>query len=165
MSQHRNNPESEENAAMTLGNQRAVFAAKMMAQHATDAKPPSTALTPPVCSPLRSIHGITFFPVPEFDNAAVSFGPPESAFLPRRDLPFVPRELEDLVQGIFFQGGHLPPLSPQVDLSKAMRAVNAWLRSFAAAHEAKITTVAYALWVWTTLDEANLPLTHGGPAK
>lgn len=51
MSHHRKNPESEENAAMTQENQRAVFAAKMMAEHATDEKPPVAALTPPACSP------------------------------------------------------------------------------------------------------------------
>lgn len=35
-----------------------------------------------------------------------------------------------------------------------MRAVGAWLGSFAPSHEEKINTVGYALWLWTskTLD-------------
>lgn len=52
MSQHRTNPESEENAAMTLENQRAVFAAKMIAQHATDEKPQDAV----ACSALKWRH-------------------------------------------------------------------------------------------------------------
>ena len=108
-------------------------------------------------SPLSSLNGVTFWPVPEFTDVEIAFGPRggESAYLPRRNLPSVPRELEDLVQGLFFKGGALPELSSQVDAAKAMRAVKAWLRSFAPAHESKITTVAYALWVWTTLARSN----------
>ena len=111
-------------------------------------------------SPSLSLHGITFFPVPEFTDVHVDVGADASAYFPRGELPRVPRELEELVQGIFFKGGELPELSPQVDAEKAIRAVKAWLRSFAPAHESKITTVAYALWVWTTLDEANSDPKH-----
>ncbi len=49
-----------------------------------------------------------------------------------------------------FNGGTLPEeISPIIDKQKAIRAVKAWLSSFAPAHEAKIGTVAYAFWVWS----------------
>jgi hypothetical protein len=108
--------------------------------------------------PEHKLHGITFFPVPDFSDLELAFGPKngERAYLPRRQLPDVPKEIEDAVQSLFFKGGTIPELSPQVDRSKAMRAIKAWLVSFSPAHESKITTVAYALWVWTTLDKPEV---------
>ncbi len=102
-------------------------------------------------TPSPTLHGLTFWPVPEFDRATAVFGPPESAYFPRRNLPEVPRELEDLVNALFFKGGALPDLAPQVDRAKATTAIRAWLCSFAPAHEAKTATAAYAIWVWQTL--------------
>lgn len=105
--------------------------------------------------PSPILHGLTFFPVPEFSDRDISFGASESSYFLRYELPDVPHDLEDTAEGLFFNGGVLPELSPQVDRNSAMRAVKAWLRSWAPAHEAKIATVAYALWVWTTLDNNN----------
>ncbi len=93
--------------------------------------------------PKISIEGVTFFPVPVVPSFA-----PESAYFPRRKLPDVPREFEDMVQNLFFNGGALPEMSPLVDRVKATAAVREWLRSWSPAHEVKTTTVAYALWVW-----------------
>lgn len=104
--------------------------------------------------PALSIKGITFFPVPEFDGPTAAFGAPESAYLPRRDLPQVPRKFKELAAMLFYSGGMLPAdMSSRVDRGKALKAVSAWLRSFAPPHESKMATVAYALWVWSTLDQ------------
>jgi len=100
-------------------------------------------------TPQATIQGLTFFPVPEFDGPTAAFGARESAFFDRRNLPKVPREFEDMAQGLFFNGGKLPELSPKVDKKKALTALSAWLGSFAPTHEAKIATAAYALWLWT----------------
>jgi hypothetical protein len=59
-----------------------------------------------------------------------------------------------MAQGLFFSGGKLPDFSPKVDRKKAFAALSAWLGSFAPAHEEKIATAAYALWLWT--DDAAL---------
>lgn len=103
--------------------------------------------------PSKVLSGVTFFPVPEFDGPTVVFGAPESVYLPRRELPKVPRQFDNMAHDLFYQGGKLPELSPQVDRLKARRALQAWLGSFQPSHESKMTAVAYALWVWTTLDQ------------
>lgn len=100
-------------------------------------------------TPQTTIQGLTFFPVPDFDGPTASFGAPASAFFDRRNLPNVPKKFEDMAQGLFFSGGKLPDFSPKVDRKKAFAALSAWLGSFAPAHEAKIATAAYALWLWT----------------
>ncbi len=99
--------------------------------------------------PEKTIKGLTFFPIPEFDDLTAAFGAPESAYFNRRDLPEVPKKFEDMASNIFFSGGKLDGLSPQVDKTKAIKAVRAWLSSFAPAHESKIATVGYALWLWS----------------
>lgn len=98
--------------------------------------------------PQTTCQGITFFPVPEFDDVTAAFGPLEDAYFNRRQLPEVPKKYEKIVTQLFFKGGALPEMQPEVDREKATRAVGAWLRSFAPAHEAKTATAAYALWVW-----------------
>lgn len=105
-------------------------------------------------TPQTTIQGLTFFPVPDFDGPTSAFGAPASAFFDRRNLPDVPRKFEDMAQGLFFSGGKLPDFSPKVDRKKAFAALSAWLGSFAPAHEEKIATAAYALWLWT--DDAAL---------
>lgn len=102
--------------------------------------------------PEKVCQGLTFFPVPEFDDASVAFGADANAYFDRRDRPDVPREWENYVDNLFFSGGHLPELSPKVDRELATRAIRAWLSSFAPPHESKITTAAYALWLWTSDD-------------
>ena len=99
--------------------------------------------------PQKSIKGLTFYPVPEFDGASVAFGAEDKHYFKRHDLPDVPSEFEDMVQQLFFQGGVMPKLHDSVDVEKAAKAVNAWLCSFAPPHESKIATVAYAFWLWT----------------
>lgn len=102
--------------------------------------------------PKKSINGITFFPVPEFTDLDMAFGADESKYFNRHDLPEVPSEYEDMAGNLIYKGGRLPDLAPQVDKSKAMKAIRAWLSSFAPAHEAKLATVGYALWLWTNED-------------
>ena len=99
--------------------------------------------------PKKTKNGITFFPVPEFSKAESVFGAKESAYFNRRDLPDVPTEFEEMASNLMFSGGRLEGLSDKVDIQKATAAVSAWLKSFAPAHEAKIATVAYALWLWS----------------
>ena len=92
--------------------------------------------------------GLTFFPIPEFDEPVQLFGAPESCYFKRHNLPKVPQKYVDLVSTLFFKGGALPEFQPEVDRAKAFVAVRAWLHSFAPAHEAKEATVGYALWLW-----------------
>jgi hypothetical protein len=99
--------------------------------------------------PKKKINGITFFPVPEFDDADAAFGADERQFFSRHDLPNVPCKYEDMAQDLFFNGGAIPELHQSVDRVKELIALHAWLRSFAPAHEAKIATAGYALWLWT----------------
>ena len=103
-------------------------------------------------SPQKEIKGITFFPVPEFSDVAAAFGADEAQFFSRHELPDVPRKYEDMAQALFSKGGALPELHPSVDRKKALTALRAWLGSFAPAHEAKIATAGYALWLWTDPD-------------
>lgn len=103
--------------------------------------------------PEKQINGLTFYPVPEFDDASVAFGADLDAYFDRNNLPEIPQKYEDMVNSLFFDGGKIEGLSSEVDKDKAYRAVRAWLCSFAPAHEAKVATVAYALWLWSD-DEA-----------
>ena len=105
--------------------------------------------------PALTIDGLTFFPVPEFSKPEQAFGAAESRYFNRYKLPSVPRKYEDMVQSLFFNGGSLPEIKPEVDKAKAIAATQAWLLSFAPAHEAKISTVAYAFWVWCEGDLSN----------
>lgn len=100
-------------------------------------------------SPTHS--GLTFFPVPEFTGPHVAFGADAKAFFPDRyDLPKVPREHCSAAMKLFYEGGRLPEFDPRVDRTLAFRAAQAWLASFAPAHETKEATVGYAFWVWST---------------
>lgn len=103
--------------------------------------------------PEPTCKGLVFYPIPEFSGIASAFGAEESRYFKRRDLPDVPMEFERMAQSLFFSGGKLPDMPSCIDRTKAMAAVKAWLRSFEPAHEAKIATVAYALWVWITREE------------
>lgn len=101
--------------------------------------------------PTAAHSGLTFFPVPQFDEPAIAFGADASAFLPNRyALPNVPSEHKNAAMRLFYQGGSLPELDPRVDRDAATRAVKAWLASWAPSHEQKEATVGYAFWVWTT---------------
>lgn len=100
--------------------------------------------------PQKEIGGVAFFPVPEFSDSEVFRGA-EGGFI--SGVP-IPEKFEMLAEKLFFEGGEFPELNPRVNREKAMRAVGAWLGSFAPSHEEKINTVGYALWLWTskTLD-------------
>lgn len=100
--------------------------------------------------PSAKKDGLTFWPIPEFDDASAAFGLRGNAYFSRNALPNVPRKYADEVDRLFFSGGELPAFAPQVDRAKAFRAVRALLSSFVPAHEAKVATVAYAFWVWST---------------
>lgn len=93
--------------------------------------------------------GLTFIPVPEFDDASVVMGADGKCFFDRRSRPRVPRQYEDMADTLFFKGGEIPEFAPDVDRVKAGRALRAWLRSWAPPHESKSTTVGYALWCWS----------------
>ena len=99
--------------------------------------------------PEKTIDGITFYPVPEFSDAEEVFGAHLNRYFDRHHLPEVPRLYLDMASGFFFKGGELPKFHEKVDPRKAIRALHAWLSSWAPAHEAKEATVAYALWLWT----------------
>lgn len=105
-------------------------------------------------APDATCKGLTFLPIPEFDDAACAFGADPASYFNRRDLPKVPSEFEAEVSRLFFRGGAYPEFGRDVDVKKARRAIQAWLCSFAPAHEAKTATVAYALWVWSPASSA-----------
>ena len=109
-------------------------------------------------APKLSVGSVTFFPVPIVPSFA-----PESAYLPRRGGPTIPRKYSDFASALFFNGGTLPVMRPEVDRVKATQAVGKWLKSWEPAHEAKEATVAYALWVWCDgdLSEQNTVVSHG----
>jgi hypothetical protein len=93
------------------------------------------------------INGLTFWPVPEFSAAVAAFGAHESAFFNRRDLPKVPSKYLDAAASLFYSGGK-PDLGDDVPKGPAIAALSAWLGSFVPAHETKMATAGYALWVW-----------------
>ncbi len=99
--------------------------------------------------PKKKINNLVFYPVPEFQDVDVAFGAGQGAYFKRSNLPEVPGKFDDMASRLFFNGGALPAFAEGVDVTKAERAIRAWLSSFAPAHEEKITTVAYALWLWT----------------
>ena len=101
-------------------------------------------------APARKCKGLTFSPIPKFCDAEVAFGAPDRYFFRRDDLPEVPREFEKMADAIFFRGERPAPFTPEVDAREAYRALRAWLSSWEPPHEAKVATVAYALWLWTT---------------
>ena len=102
--------------------------------------------------PQKEINGITFFPVPEFGDLSAAFGADEEKFFNRTDLPEMPSKYEDMADKLFFEGGDIPELHNSVDREKALNAIRAWLSSATPAHEYKIATVGYALWLWTDKD-------------
>ena len=103
--------------------------------------------------PKNRINNVTFYPVPVFGDESIAFGAKQDAYFKRSNLPDVPDEFEDMASSLFFSGGTLPEFSSCIDRSKAARAIKAWLSSWAPAHEEKITTVGYALWLWTSKGE------------
>ena len=114
--------------------------------------------------PSATKDGLTFFPVPEFDDLSIAFGAGEKSYFDRRNLPDVPKKFEDAAGSLFFSGGKLPEFDPRVDVKKASRAVRALLSSFAPSHEAKEATVAYAFWVWSTPKAIDAALANAGGA-
>jgi len=103
--------------------------------------------------PEKTKKGLTFFPVPEFSGVDAAFGADESRYFDRHDLPEVPGKYEAMANDLMFNGGSLEGISEKVDGAAATTAVRAWLSSWAPAHEAKVATVGYALWLWSD-DEA-----------
>ena len=101
--------------------------------------------------PMKQIQGLTFFPIPEFRNSNGTLtSAPLSAFFDRYKRPYVPSKYENMASDLFFEGGKLESLQPDVDKNFALDALRYWLSSWAPPHESKITTVGYALWVWST---------------
>lgn len=107
-------------------------------------------------------RGLTFFPVPEFSDAEIAFGADQKAFFNRRDLPDVPKKHGNAAMTLFYNGGPLPDFDSRVDRKLAMRAVKAWLGSWAPAHESKEATVGYAFWLWSTPEAIDAAITTGG---
>lgn len=98
------------------------------------------------------------FPVPEFNDITVVFGAPAKAYLTREQMGDAfygdRNEFTEHVSSIFFRGGGDPlpagrRWKPEIDQTKACRAIGALLRSFEPKHEIKIGTVGYALSQWT----------------
>jgi hypothetical protein len=100
-------------------------------------------------NPPVTCKGLTFLPVPKFNELDVALGADVSAYFDRHDRPDVPQEFQNEFHRMFFRGGKWPELGADVDVLEARMAIMAWLRSWAPAHEAKEATVAYALWVWS----------------
>lgn len=92
---------------------------------------------------------LTFYPIPKVGDSEVVFGAKRDRYFDRASLPTVPHECEELVQQLFFKGGRLPAFHKAVDPIEATRFVRALLCSFEPSHEAKIATVAYAIWLWS----------------
>lgn len=104
--------------------------------------------------PKEKIDGLTFIPVPDFTNKNGSLtSAPENAYFDRFNRPDVPEQFERMASDFFFDGGDIPQFQPDVDRKLAVSALNAWLSSWAPPHESKISTVGYALWVWSTPKE------------
>lgn len=99
--------------------------------------------------PKKKLNGITFFPVPDFSDSERAFGADGKHYFNRMDIPQVPRKFEEMVNGWFFSSGTIPEFHSAVDRTAATRAIRALFGSFAPPHEAKIATVAYAVWLWT----------------
>jgi len=95
-------------------------------------------------------HGITFLPIPEFSDEGIAFGLNPDNYFDKKNLPKVPPVFENLAHKLFFEGGRLPEFPDAIDKVKSMKVVRAWLGSYTPAHEEKMATVGYALWVWST---------------
>lgn len=92
--------------------------------------------------PEKKIKGLIFYPVPTIAAGA-------NNYFDRRDLPDVPKKYLDKASNLFFKGGNIEGFSEKVNIKLATKAIYALLSSWEPAHEAKIATVAYAMWVWT----------------
>lgn len=97
--------------------------------------------------PQKTLQGLVFFPVP-----VIPARPEQKNYFNRHTLPDVPHKYERIIADLFFVGGTLPNLSPIVDRKAAAAAIRAWLSSREPAHEAKVATTAYALWVWSEME-------------
>lgn len=103
--------------------------------------------------PQLSIQGLTFFPIPEVSGVEAAFGATEKSYFDRHNLPEVPEKYENMAHKLFYSGGNLPDgVQSDVDRNKAIDFLTSRLVSFAPAHESKMATVAYALWVWCEAD-------------
>lgn len=99
---------------------------------------------------IRTYNSLPKKKFPEFQDADLAFGADAKCYFNRYKRPDVPHKFSDMAGRLFFEGGALPAFADDIDPVKARRAIRALLCSFAPAHEAKESTVAYALWVWTT---------------
>lgn len=112
-------------------------------------------------TPEATHKNIQFWPIPEVPTPECVFGPkaPTTAYFDRYDRPDVPRQFQRMADDLFFVGGTLPDglCIPEWDRVRAMKWVRSRLTSWGVAHEAKISTVAYAFWVWSTPEIVNAP--------
>ncbi len=96
--------------------------------------------------------------IPEFNDAEIAFGPKDGsrAYMTREELGdwygFPNNPYTNAVNKLFFQGGKLEDhglrFKDGIDQTKAMRAIRAWMVSWAPKHEIKVGTIAYALSHW-----------------
>lgn len=94
--------------------------------------------------------------VPNFTAAENVFGARLDQYPNYETLPYEFRNMKgqfcDVASKLFFNGGRLSDFGLSyksgIDVSKAQRAIQAWLCSFEPKHEHKIATVGYALSKW-----------------
>lgn len=111
----------------------------------------------------RGVMAETEFPVPEFTDVECAFGAKGSAYLTREqmgdDFYGDRNHFTRTAQTLFFKGGSLADhglsMRPEIDRTKAFRALKAWMCSFEPKHEIKIGTVGYALSKWCAHSEVK----------
>lgn len=100
------------------------------------------------------LQQVTFWPIPEVTDAEMIFGAGVGRYLSRYNRPEVPHKFVTAAEELFLYGVVKSDLGVEfpshIDPEKMKRLVRALMVSFALAHEAKITTIAYAFWVWST---------------
>lgn len=116
----------------------------------TKAMPEPEPIEPLASKDLPAIEckGLVFWPIPVFTGDDVFIGARADRFFPRGDLPQVPSKYTDLASSLFFRGGAIVPhVGSDVNPRLATVALRSLLGSFEPAHEAKIATAGYLLWV------------------
>lgn len=97
------------------------------------------------------------FTVPNFDGPSAVFGADLRDYPPMANIPEEFRsysgKYQDIFSALFFRGGKLADhgikLKNGISHPRAMRAIRAYMCSFAPQHEHKTATVAWALSDWT----------------
>src|SRR5260221_475266 len=109
--------------------------------------------------------------IPKFTDLNAAFGAEEKDYPKWHDIPQEFHNLRhlgcEIASQIFFKGGRLSDygvqFKPGVDQNSAMRAIRAWLCSFAPKHEVKIATVGMAISDWC--ESYQKPLTEHKAAQ